>query len=105
MQEQTQTYSRDLRGVTMKIQNLQRDQRMSQVTKQHIESLPSDCQLYKSVGKAFIASKGHSDIKSQLDQESADNTKSIRDLLDRQEYLERRVSSNTQNMREMTQGM
>lgn len=89
----------------MKISNLQREQRMSQVTKQHIEGLPSECQLYKSVGKAFIAAKGHDDIKAQLEQESADNTKAIRDLLDRQEYLERRISSNTLNMREMTQGL
>lgn len=103
LQEQTTTYTRDLRGVQQKISNLTRDSRMAMVTKTQIEALPPAVPLYRAVGKAFIAAKDHNEVKAALERENAANVKSIKDLQDRAEYLDRRIASNTSNLRDLAQ--
>ena len=70
------------------------------MTSNHLQSLETDVPLYRSVGKAFVYST-RKDIEERLEQEIGDITKSQRDLTDREEYLERRIASNTANLQDL----
>lgn len=104
LQEQTNSYSKDLRAVQNRIQYLQRDFRASQVTSQHVTSLPAEVPLYRALGKAFVLAP-RTDIERGIEVDLEKNTRNQRELMDRKEFLERRVSSNMQNMRELTAGV
>lgn len=69
-----------------------------------ISEMPEATPLYRSVGKAFLKTD-REEIEKKLEEEISHNTKSQRDLVDRQEYLERRIKSNTENLRDLTAGM
>lgn len=104
LQEQTNTYNKDLRSVQLRIANLQREARACQVTGSQVSPLADTVPLYRAVGKAFIrASK--SDVEAGLDNEIAKNTRNQRELTDRMEFLERRIASNYQHLRDLTAGM
>lgn len=105
LQEQTNTYAKDLRSVQYKINGLQREARMAAATKQQIEALPTDVPLYRACGKAFLAVPDADFVKNKLVTEQEDSAKEIKDLMDRQEYLERRINSNNANFKELTQGL
>jgi chaperonin cofactor prefoldin len=105
LQEQTAAHTKDLRGVQYKVQTLQREVRMGAATKAQIDSLPTDVPLYRACGKAFLSVPNCDYVKDKLSQEQAGFTKEIKDLMDRQEYLERRINSNNANFRELTQGL
>lgn len=100
LQEQTNTYTRDLRTVKLRIGALQREGRVNAVTSNHIQSLETDVPLYRSVGKAFVYSP-RDEIEDRLEKEIAEITKSTRDLTDREEYLQRRIASNSTNMQDL----
>ncbi len=104
LQEQTNSYNRDLRSVRNKLTSLQREARVNAVTTHQIETLDPAVPLYRSVGKAFVLT-GRTDIEGRLEREIAELTKSERDLADRQEYLERRIASNNNNLRDLTSGL
>ena len=104
LQEQTNSFGRDLRAVKSRISSYQREQRMNAVTVSQIEPVEESVPLYRSVGKAFVfASK--SEVKERIEKENADITKNLSDLADRHEYLERRIASNTSNLKDMTAGL
>jgi prefoldin subunit 1 len=86
--------------VKARIATLQRESRINAVTSNHLQSLETDVPLYRSVGKAFVYST-RKDIEERLEQEIGDITKSQRDLTDREEYLERRIASNTANLQDL----
>jgi prefoldin subunit 1 len=104
LQEQHNAYTRDLRGVQAKIGSTQRSRRVNQVTREQIDALPQDVPTYRSVGKAFFLTP-RGEVESRLEKELETLTKNERDLVDRKEYLERRINSNTQNMKDLTAGM
>ena len=54
LQEQTNTYARDLRMVRSKIASIQRETRVNRVTNDQIRPLPEETPMYRSVGKAFV---------------------------------------------------
>eukprot|EP01035_Chromulina_nebulosa_P032991 gene32991-44139_t len=87
LQEQTNTYARDLRMVRSKIASIQRETRVNRVTNDQIRPLPEETPMYRSVGKAFIFA-GKTEVESRLEKEFAEFTKTQKDLLDRQEYLD-----------------
>lgn len=97
-------YSRDLRSVRSRLSSLQRDARVNAVTSHQIEALDAKVPLYRSVGKAFVLT-GRAEVEKRLEGEIAELTKGERDLADRQEYLERRIASNTSNMKDLTSGL
>jgi len=78
---------------------------MGAATKQQIDALPTDVPLYRACGKAFLAVPNCDFVQKKLADEQAENAKEIKDLLDRQEYLERRVNANNANFKELTQGL
>ena len=105
LQEQSNVYQKDLKGVQYKVNSLQREIRIAQSTKQQIESLPEDCPLYRACGKAFLAVPDGKFVRDKLQADLESHTKQIKDLMDRQEYLERRIKSNMLNFKELTQGL
>jgi len=103
LQDETNGHVRDLRLVQAKLAATQKGQRSNQVTSDHIAGLPEGVPLYKSVGKAFIQGERQS-ILSSLETELTKNTKTQRDLMDRKEFLERRIASNTTNLQDLAAG-
>ncbi len=100
MQEQTASYTRDLRQVQGKITSCQRDIRSNQVTRQHITNYDENTNLYRAVGKAFVYSS-HNNVQNKLAEEYESLQKTLKDLTDRKEYLERRIVSNKTNMNDI----
>jgi chaperonin cofactor prefoldin len=84
--------------------SVQRETRVNRVTNDQIVALPESTAMYRSVGKAFLLA-GKADVVARLEQEHAELLKSQRVLAERQEFLERRVTSNTSNLRELTAGL
>jgi chaperonin cofactor prefoldin len=100
LQEQTSVYVRDLKGVQSRLQSAERESRSTQMTTNHLATLDHSVNLYRSVGKAFFLTERESlERRLQSDQESL--TKTQRDLQDRQLYLERRIQSNTTNLKDL----
>jgi len=100
LQEQTNGYGRDLRTVKLRLSASQREARVNAVTSNHIQTLDPSVPLYRSVGKAFVFAD-RQEIDERLEKEIGEITKSQRDLTDRQEYLERRIASNSTNMQDL----
>lgn len=100
LQEQNNVYNRDLRAVKSRISSLQRESRVNAVTNNHLQTLTEDVSLYRSVGKAFVYSTKQ-DIENRLESEITEITRAQRDLADREEYLERRIASNTANIQDL----
>lgn len=100
LQEQINTYSKDLRTVKHRLASLQRESRVNSVTANHLHSLEEAVPMYRSVGKAFVLTS-KSAIEERIDREIGENTKAQRDLMDRQEYLERRITSSSQNIQDL----
>lgn len=103
LQEQLSAYSKDLRSVQLKLTSAQRESRANQVTAQHVDSLPEDVRTYRAVGKAFLL-EPKTEVQSRLEKEHSSLIKTQRDLSDRREYLERRISSTQTNLRDLTAG-
>ena len=101
LQDQLNSFSRDLRSVKNALSSAQREARMNAVTSNQIQGLDPTVELYRSVGKAFIYTP-KAEVESRLETEIADLTKAQRDLADREEYLTRRVASHASNLKDLT---
>jgi len=100
LQEQIGVYSKDLRSVRMRLASLQRDARIDAVTTNHIQGLDESVPLYRAVGKAFLMSSKTA-VMDKIEHDLAENTRTQRDLMDRSEYLERRIQSTTSNLQDL----
>lgn len=100
LQEQTNNYARDLKNVSLRLSAIQRESKLNQITQSHIEVLDAEIPLYRAVGKAFFFTP-KADIKGRLDKELNSCKKNEKDLFDRKEYLERRLVSGTQNLKDL----
>lgn len=103
LQDQINSYSRDLRSVQSRIAALQRDSRALAVTESQVQQLSPAIPLYRAVGKAFVLAD-RSSIEANFEKEVLNITRNQRDLGDRKEYLERRISSSTQNLKDLVSG-
>lgn len=101
LQEQNGTYNRDLRGVLMRVNGLEREMRTVQITSKQLSEFDQSVPMFKSVGKAYILSD-KSTMQESLDKELESIAKNHKDLQDRKEYLERRIQSATSNIRDLT---
>lgn len=90
-----------MRSVSLRLANAQREDRSNQVTMNHVFSLPPEVNTYRSVGRAFLYTP-REDMVQILESEQSALIKMQRDLVDRKEFLERRISSLTTNLKEMT---
>lgn len=98
--EQGGKLMRDLRQVSARLGSCQRDMRANQVTSQQIKELTEGVTTYRTVGKAFFLTP-RDEIDSRLTKELETLSKNQTDLADRKVYLERRVESNTQHMKDI----
>lgn len=92
-----------MRTVQAKLANAQREERANQVTLSHIRSLDDNVQTYRATGKAFLLTP-KPEIEERLEKEYSTLIKLQRDLLDRKEYLERRITSTSSNIKDITNG-
>jgi chaperonin cofactor prefoldin len=72
-----------------------------QVTASQVSTLEETTGLYLSVGKAYIKTE-KGDITGTLEKQRESLLKTQQDLSDRKIYLERRIQSNTANIKELT---
>ena len=100
LQEQYGAYNRDLRGVSMRIAGLEREVRTVDITTNQIKDFAEAVPMYKSVGKAYVLSS-KSAVESSLVKEKESLVKNHKDLLDRKEYLERRITSSSSNIQDL----
>ena len=103
LQEQLSSFSRDIRSVQQKLASAQREERANQVTLNHVTSLDNAVQTYRATGKAFILTP-KTEIERRLENEHATLIKLQRDLLGQKEYLERRITSTSNNIKDITNG-
>jgi len=101
LQEQWNSYNRDLRSVKIALNNTERESRLNAVTSSQIVPLPPTVPLYRSVGKAFVRT-ARDKVESLLIKEKEDLEKAYKDLSDREEYLTRRMNSNMSNLKDLT---
>ena len=104
LQEQTGSYTRDLRAVVARINNLSREAAAADNTQKQIKELPDSTALYRGIGKAYVL-QDRNTIDSALEKELDTIEKNYKDLKDRKEYLERRITSNQSNLRDLTAGL
>jgi len=101
LQEQYNSYNRDLRSVKIALNNTERESRLNNVTSNQIIPLDVKIPLYRSVGKAFILTSREK-VETILMKEKEDLDKAYKDLTDREEYLVRRMNSNMSNLKDLT---
>ncbi len=101
LQEQWNSYNRDLRSVKIALNNTERESRLNAVTSNQIFPLDATIPLYRSVGKAFVLTSREK-VESLLIKEKDDLEKAHKDLSDREEYLSRRMNSNMSNLKDLT---
>jgi chaperonin cofactor prefoldin len=70
----------------------------------YLSAMPSTAPVYRGVGKAYMKTE-RTEIDRRLESEMGASTKNLRDLGDRQEYLERRLQSSVQNYKDLTVGL
>jgi chaperonin cofactor prefoldin len=103
-QENGNKLTRDLRQVSSRLGSCQRDIRANAVTAQQIKDLTPGVTTYRTVGKAFFLTP-RDEIESRLVKENETLNKNQSDFADRKVYLERRIESNTQHMRDVMGNM
>ena len=104
LQEQTSSYARDLRAVVSRLNSLSREAAATDNTQTQIKEFSEQTALYRGIGKAYVQQE-RSVIDSALTEELNIIDKNYKDLQDRKEYLERRITSNQSNLRDLTVGL
>jgi prefoldin subunit 1 len=103
IQDMMFSYNKDLRSVHNKLAAVQRNMRVQEVTANYLKDIPTTAPLYRALGKAYISTP-RDEIDDRLAKESEINAKSQRDLVDRKEYLERRIASANQHLKDIASG-
>lgn len=94
---------RELKLAETNISKSQREYKAHELTKNELEKLPmsdTDTRMYQSIGKMFMLSSRPEvmeNIEKSMELEKLRET----DLLQKQEYLERRIKSQQQNIQEL----
>lgn len=103
LQDQMNANIKDLRTVQSRLAGCQRESRASQATMFQVNELDPSVPLYRAVGKAFLLTP-RAEVESRMESDIEISTRNQRDYTDRIEYLERRIASNRQNMKDLTAG-
>jgi prefoldin subunit 1 len=91
---------KDLRQVNARLTVCQRELRANQVTTAQIQPLPAETTTYRALGKCFMHTP-RKEVDRRLSSELESLTKTQSDLTDRKQYLERRIESNAQHMKDI----
>jgi stress-induced-phosphoprotein 1 len=100
LQVQHQQTGREHNVVKANLSKTLREQKMSDATLSELEENPSVGNYYRSVGKIFVKSTREG-VVDHLKTTKQDHQKKGTDLTQKIEYLERRMKSQQQNMREL----
>mmetsp|Transcript_28200 Transcript_28200/g.57245 ORF Transcript_28200/g.57245 Transcript_28200/m.57245 type:complete len:110 (-) Transcript_28200:1491-1820(-) len=103
-QQYTQT-KRDYGAAQAEVNKLQREIKVSEITKSELDSLPenSDAKMYQGVGKMFMLST-REDVISDLEKTMKESKSKEGDTSKKLSYLENRLKSQEQNIRELISG-
>ena len=102
LSNQLRTSMRDYNIVNAKISNEEKTLKMAQLTKKEMDELPKDnTKMYRGVGKMFMASS-RDEVHTHLANEMKSSDAAITDLGQKRDYLEKRIKSTQQNMKELT---
>lgn len=104
LQEQSNTFHRELRTVQAKLSGLERETKSCAATSRYINTVPTEAPLYRAVGKTFILTP-RSEIETRLTVETEQNMKAHKDLTDKKEFLDRRITSVQQDMKAIITGV
>jgi chaperonin cofactor prefoldin len=102
LQEQTGAYSRDLSGVIARMNAIQREAQGTHNSSVQLEGFDENTPMYLAVGKTYIRHP-RDKVKGQLESELDILDKNFKDLKDRREYLERRITSNKSGIKDLTE--
>ena len=91
IKEQVGVLSRDLQQVMARLEQNGRDVRIMGTTKSQVDRAPDEANMFRSVGMAYVK-ESKPDIIGRIDDSSERLQKSTKDLLDRKQYLERRIT-------------
>lgn len=102
LQEQTGAYQRDLNGVVARMGAIQREAQGTHNSSTQLDGFDENTPMYLSVGKTYIRHPKDK-VKAQLESELDTLDKNFKDLKDRKEYLERRITSNRNGIKDLTE--
>lgn len=91
---------REFKFVQVNLNKYQKEQQMANATLGELEANPAVGAYYRSVGKAFLKST-RDDVLDHLKRNNEESSKKENDLAQKLKYLERRLMSQKQNMREL----
>lgn len=102
LQAQYVQTSRDVNIVQANISMAQREYKTNEITKTELEKIPEtgESKMYRSVGKMFLLSS-RSDVLDHLTESMENEKKNEADLIQKLDYLERRLRSQRQNIEEV----
>mmetsp|Transcript_4697 Transcript_4697/g.6851 ORF Transcript_4697/g.6851 Transcript_4697/m.6851 type:complete len:267 (-) Transcript_4697:124-924(-) len=104
LQEQYVATNRELQIINSNIQKSQREQKLADITLGEINKMTSGDDdgrnLYRGVGKMFMLSS-RPEVLDHLKKSTADAKKDESDLIQKRVYLQKRISSQQQNLQEL----
>eukprot|EP00555_Chaetoceros_dichaeta_P002263 CAMPEP_0198252388 /NCGR_PEP_ID=MMETSP1447-20131203/2888_1 /TAXON_ID=420782 /ORGANISM="Chaetoceros dichaeta, Strain CCMP1751" /LENGTH=264 /DNA_ID=CAMNT_0043937615 /DNA_START=85 /DNA_END=879 /DNA_ORIENTATION=- len=103
LQNQFRGSMRDYNVVTANIGKSQKELKMNEITVSELEKLPkdSDSKMYRGIGKMFMLCS-QEEVFEHLETEMKEDEKKITDMTQKKDYLERRMTSQQQNIKELT---
>lgn len=100
LQQQLAHTNREFQMVQAHLSRTQRAVKTHQVTQSELETVVDTAQCYRGIGKAFLRSS-KADVVDYLNKKVEDGQKMEKELTQKMEYLERRQTSQRQNISEL----
>jgi len=100
LQQQYGQTNRELQTVQANLLRIEREHRMTEITRQEMQDVPAASACYRSCGKMFLQSSQPA-LVQHLDQRLEAQTQSEEDMGKRLEYLQRKLQSERQNIEEL----
>lgn len=100
LQMQHALTTREYNKVQANLSKIQREHRMNQITLDELEKNPSDGMHFRNTGKIFMKHK-REDIFDHLKSVMKAQRKSENELVQKMEFLQRRLQSQQQNVKEL----
>lgn len=102
LQEQYTRTAREHGTVQAQLASAQRQVKISELTSNELADVADDAKCYRSVGKAFLRTwDNKAQVMEHLDKQKTNFGKQETDLMQKMEYLERRLNSQRQNIEEL----
>lgn len=93
--------TREYGMIQANLNKIQREQKINKITVDELKGNPSSGAHFRSVGKIFLKSSREATLE-HLDETIAKQTKSETELTQKLDYLEKKINSQRQNMKELT---